>query len=63
MSLIKTIHGNGLAISEIKKSRFIGNAFPVADETEAKRLWKTSDKDILMPTIMCLHTVSQVTET
>jgi len=37
MSLIKTIHGNGLAIKEFKKSRFIGNAFPVANETEAKR--------------------------
>jgi uncharacterized YigZ family protein len=37
MSLIKTIHGNGLAIKESKRSRFIGNAFPVADETEAKR--------------------------
>ena len=37
MSIIKTIHGNGLAIKEFKKSRFIGNAYPVADETEAKR--------------------------
>ncbi|ADE36283.1 IMPACT family protein [Methanohalophilus mahii] len=36
MSIIKTIHGNGLALKEFKKSRFIGNVFPVADETEAK---------------------------
>jgi hypothetical protein len=25
-------------------------------------LWKISDKGIPMPTIMCLHTISQVTE-
>ncbi|APH39737.1 IMPACT family protein [Methanohalophilus halophilus] len=36
MSLIKTIHSNGSAIKEFKKSRFIGNAFPVTDEIEAK---------------------------
>lgn len=63
MSFIKTIYSNGLAIKEFKRSRFIGNAFPVADETKAQRFVK----DIRQRYPDANHNVfaylSQVTET